>query len=535
MVEALRWAEAVAAERRWGQLLRWLPPVAGTALFLPVALGVALGGPLPPGDGGLFYLMAQAVGRDLLSYGGEIAFSGMELPFAYPPLGFYLAAVLHRAGLPLEEAMRGISLAGTVLAVGAAGLLLRRLASSWQAALLAALLLVGLPRFWAGQLAGGGITRAPGLLFCLVAWLGATALPSGVRGTLLATGIGIGLAMLFHPEMGVYAAAGVVFLAVACRGERVTWRGALGRAAGACLVGALVCAPWWGTVLARHGPGVLIGAALGSQGGAMLRGLVPLLPPVYGEAEPWPVALLAMGGTTAMALRGRPLALAWALWLVLVDPRKGTVAASLPLALGGGEALAVLLSPLSRQRPALGLLTAGLALLCLWSAMRAPSAPSWPLVKVGGEEGYAMARLGEVLPGGETVMVLSGGPWMRDPWSDWGPALSGREFVLTVQGSEWLGPGAFGERRQRYQAVQECAEREDVECIARWVEELRPRAVWVAPGCRCPRLEGWLEEVAAGKLGGGVYILSWRMGLLPAGHKYTAGIYGRADGPGGSA
>jgi hypothetical protein len=178
-VGTIRQQEATGAEGQKGQLLRWLPPMAGMALFLPVALGMTLGGPLPPGDGGLFYLMARAVGNDPFSYGGRLTFSGMELPFAYPPLGFYLAAALHRAGLPLDEAMRGVSLAATVLAVGTAGLLLQRLASSWQAAMLAALLLLGLPRFWAGQLAGGGVTRAPGLLFCLLAWLGRPPSPRG--------------------------------------------------------------------------------------------------------------------------------------------------------------------------------------------------------------------------------------------------------------------------------------------------------------------------------------------------------------------
>jgi hypothetical protein len=495
------------------------------ALFLPVALGVTLGGPLPPGDGGLFYLMARTVGNDPFSYGGEVAFSGMGLPFAYPPLGFYLVAALHRAGLPLDEAMRGVSLAATVLAVGAAGVLLRRLASSWQATMLTVPLLLGLPRFWAGQLAGGGVTRAPGLLLCLLAWLGATALPSRGRGAMLATGGAIGLAMLFHPEMGLYAAAGTAFLAAACRGEGVAWRGALGRAVGACLAGAIVSVPWWGVVLVRHGPGLLLGTALGSQGGVALRGLVPLLPPVYGEAEPWPVALLAMGGTVAVALRGRLVPLAWALWLVLVDPRKGTVAASLPLALEGGEALTALLAPLSRWRAALGSAAAGLALLSLWSAARAPSSPSWPLMKVGGEDVQVMAQLRGVLPEGGKVMVLSGVSWARDPWSDWGPALTGREFVLTVQGSEWLGPRVFGERQRRYREVQECVRREDVECIARWVEELAPQAVWVTRECRCPHVEGWLERTAAARLGGGVYLLEGRDGS-PS----VADNYGRTDG-----
>jgi hypothetical protein len=259
-----------------------------------------------------------------------------------------------------------------------------------------------------------------------------------------------------------------------------------------------------------------------------LRGLVPLLPPVYGEATPWPVALLAMGGTVAVALRGRPLPLAWALWLALVDPRKGTVAASLPLALGGGEALTALLAPFSRSRPAPGVTAAAavaLALLSLLSAARAAASPSWPLVKVRSEDVDAMAQLGEVLPQGGKVMVLSGEPWIRDPWSDWGPVFTGREFVLTVQGSEWLGARAFGERRHRYWEAQECVRREDMECIARWVEELRPQAVWVTRGCRCPYVEGWLEGTAVARFSGGIYLLEGTDGS-PS----VADNYGRTDG-----
>jgi hypothetical protein len=128
-------------------------------------------------------------------------------------------------------------------------------------------------------------------------------------------------------------------------------------------------------------------------------------------------------------------------------------------------------------------------------------------VKVRGEDVDVMVQLGEALPQEGKVMVLSGEPWIRDPWSDWGPAFTGREFVLTVQGSEWLGPRAFEGRRHRYREVQECVRREDVECITRWVEELRPQAVWVTRECQCPHVEGWLKRMAAGRLDGGIYLL----------------------------
>ena len=63
-VGALSQEQATGPGGPQGQLPWWLLPVAGMAIFLPVALGVTMGGPLPPGDGGLFYLMARAVGND---------------------------------------------------------------------------------------------------------------------------------------------------------------------------------------------------------------------------------------------------------------------------------------------------------------------------------------------------------------------------------------------------------------------------------------------------------------------------------------
>lgn len=483
--------------------------------MLGAALPIALGGPLPPGDGGLFYVIIRRL-EGLPDDLSPVSFSGMEIPLGYPPLGFYLAASLVRLGMAPEEAMRLVALGFTVLAAGAGAMVLTRLASSPQAAWLASLLLIGLPRFWAGQLAGGGVTRAPGLFFCLLSWLAALSAARPRERALLA-GAAAGVAELFHPEMGVYAAAGAVFLMTA-RAERGMRLRALGHGLLACLVGVVVASPWWAGVVARYGVGTLLGTAAGSQGGVALRALVPVLPPVYGEAAPWPVAVLAMAGTVAMALRGRWLPLAMAAFLVLVDPRKGTVAAALPLALGGGEALWVLARPATARlgRVASAVLLVAVAGLAIWTVSRADVSPSWPLLKVSGRDVAAMEALERALPREGRVMVLSGSQWARDPWSDWGPALTGREFVLTVQGSEWLGPREFAARRERHWEVQECAAAGDVGCIEAWLRQLRADAVWVTRTCRCPAVEGRLREKGAAEVEGGVFLLPGARGTSSA-------------------
>jgi len=496
---------ALLGRRAARALPRPAPALALAPLLLSaVALRYSLGGPLPPGDGGLFYLIGRQLAASFPRLPAHVHFSGMDLPVGYPPLGFYLAALLAKAGMPLDEAMRYLPLAAVLATAGVAALLLRELASSQAAAALAALLLVGLPRFWAGQLAGGGITRAPGLLLCLVAWLLAARARGRQRPVLLA-GAAAGLALLFHPEMGVYAVAGLAFLVLlrAPAGERR--RALLQAAAGAAA--AALSAPWWGWVVAQHGAGLLVGAAAGSQGGWELRFLAPLLPPVYGEAVPWPVSVIVMAGAVAAAVAaGKRWPLVMALWLVLADPRKGTVVATLPLALGAGEALAALVRGSER---ATFLLTGCLAALSLWSGLTARTAPTWPLEKVAAGDVAAMRAAGGE---GGTVLVLSGVQWARDSWSDWGPALSGREYLLTVQGSEWLGGKEFGARRERYRQVQECAAAGDVACLEGWLGELRPAAVWVLRTCPCPGVEEWLRQRGAVAAGNGVYLVGGRDG-----------------------
>jgi 4-amino-4-deoxy-L-arabinose transferase-like glycosyltransferase len=483
----------------WSALTLALVPL----LFLAIALRYCLGGPLPPGDGGLFYLIARQLLESFPRLPAYVSVSGMELPLAYPPLGFYLAAVLAQAGIPLDEAMRYLPLVAMTGAMVVACSLLRQLASSPTAAAIAAVLLLGLPRFWAGQLAGGGITRAPGLLFCLLAWLLA-ARAAGRWQHMALAGAAAGLALLFHPEMGLYAGAGILFLAL-LRAPQGNMRRAVLHTAGAGAVAVVVSSPWWVWGLWRQGPGLLLGTAAGSQGDATLRLLVPVLPPVYGEVSPWPVAVITLAGALAAACTRRPWPLVMAVWLILVDPRKGTVAAALPLALGAGEALATLV----KDREQLGgAFVMALAVLSLSSGLTAWAAPSWPLEKLRTADVAAAAFLGQELQEGERVLVLSGVHWARDPWSDWGPVLSGREFLLTVQGSEWLGPQEFGARIERYQAAQQCASERDEDCLTRWLEELAPAAVWVTRTCRCPWAEEELRQEGAVEMREGVYLRS---------------------------
>src|SRR5687768_5996686 len=61
----------------------------GYIRFLP-----AFSGDFPINDGGLFYLMVQEVQRAGYALPAYTSYNGAQIPFAYPPFAFYLAAMV---------------------------------------------------------------------------------------------------------------------------------------------------------------------------------------------------------------------------------------------------------------------------------------------------------------------------------------------------------------------------------------------------------------------------------------------------------
>ena len=94
-----------------------------------------LGADFPLTDGGLFLVVIEAIRGGRYQLPSTVNYNGMDLPFAYPPLGFYLAAFtadLTEAS-PLDL-LRYIPLVASVATL---------LAFTWEPAVLCAR---GLPR-----------------------------------------------------------------------------------------------------------------------------------------------------------------------------------------------------------------------------------------------------------------------------------------------------------------------------------------------------------------------------------------------------
>ena len=148
-----------------------------------VARAVDMGsGSFPVNDGGLFYSLTQDLIHNGFAPPAYTTYNGGAIPFAYPPLGLYLAGVTQVvSGIDLLTLFRVIPLVASCLTIPAAYLVARELTESPLVAGLAATVFGLLPSAFSTQIAGGGVLRAPAYVLALLA-LHRVADPAANRG-----------------------------------------------------------------------------------------------------------------------------------------------------------------------------------------------------------------------------------------------------------------------------------------------------------------------------------------------------------------
>ena len=134
------------------------------ALFLPTLM---VGFPVT--DGGLFYEMTKALQASHYSLPTFVEYNSISIPFAYPPLGFYITALVSDLlNMPLIEAFRWIPAVGSVIFSIAFFPMASAILKSSLKGSLATVFFALLPRSISWYIMGGGITRALGHLFLML-------------------------------------------------------------------------------------------------------------------------------------------------------------------------------------------------------------------------------------------------------------------------------------------------------------------------------------------------------------------------------
>jgi hypothetical protein len=433
----------------------------------------------PVNDGGLFYVMMRDLQANGLRIPPYVQYNGLRIPFAYPPLGFFVGAIaanLFQADpIRILQWLPAIVLVATVPAFY--GLAKAILGTSFRAGI-ATLMFAFTPRAITWQIMGGGLTRSFGQLFLLLALTFIYGTLSGYSRKRL------GLAILFssllvlsHPEAALQG-VGTAILFLLLKGR--SRQGALH----AIEIGAgtlIVTAVWWLPTVLSFGAGTLASAAQTGQHYALAL-LAPLLLNFVDEPL---MSLVAVFGVVGFALelsRRRLLVPLWFLAPFLIEPRSAPTYAMIPLGMLAGLALTEAILPalatvrddeaqtsganIMRSVPVLGfLLFVGgymmaqtfffgtqMAGLALTPDTRAAFA--WIKANTRPDSRFL------VVTGNSSAQVFCDGP------VEWFPALTGRASVTTIQGREWAQGDQFGRVMAEAQGASACLTSDTpLECI----------------------------------------------------------------------
>ncbi|MCQ3936976.1 MAG: hypothetical protein DPW18_08025 [Chloroflexi bacterium] len=426
----------------------------------------------PLNDGGMFYTMTQDLKANGYALPEFTTYNQADIPFAYPPFGFYAAALLS-APAPGSGLWVFLYLPAFVnsLAMLAFYLFAREILNSRLTAVLAALFYVLLPHSFVWQVMGGGITRAFGMLFLLLTLWQAAQLFRNYKPKHLALAILFGAgAVTSHPQTALHAALGgfLLFLFYG-RGKRSLLF--------AVLVGlgvALLSAPWWGTALSRHGLEPFL-----SAGGTSPRTLESYLSILsVNSLEDYlvlPVLALAFIGFffVRQAPFNRYFPPAWAALAVLLDPRGGDGFALLALLLLAGGGLVILSAWISREKDEQperlmmkrgnSALLFGLTIFLLLGGI----VFDFQLVNTSLKtKDLELIEWVEANTADGAFLLATGREFsMSDPLQEWFPALTRRRSLTTMQGLEWTLAGNFFPWYEQVTAFQRCA---DILCVTEW-------------------------------------------------------------------
>ena len=448
-----------------------LPSLAWSFLITSVALGALIrlrpvaAVDFPLNDGGMFYTIVQ----DIEAAGGALpatlSYNALQLPFAYPPLAFYAAALANGAGLALADVFRVLPVIFASLCVIAFARLALRLLGDVTLAAIATFAFAVVPASYTWLVMGGGLTRGLGLFFALVTLERlATYFETRSRLAQVVAAIAAGLCVLSHLEMAWVMTFGAVIIWASRGRTRSSFTGALVAGLG----GAVVALPWLAVSVARHGTAPFLSA---SGTGSLDNPVIDLA--IFRQTdEPWfaIVAALAVVGMIASVGARRWLLPAWVVCIGILDSRSFGIVSAVPISMLAAIAVRDVLAPLVpslRMRVALAALGVTYALMAV-----AQTSPDLLLpIPQADRDAMAWAR-GQTAADARFLVITERG-WAENAPAEWFPALAKRASVSTVQGYEWVPDGGFWKQLRLFFAAQSCGS-QNAACVAAF------RATWTS-------------------------------------------------------
>lgn len=439
----------------------------------------------PINDGGMFYQAIAQIQAAHFRLPADLHYNGLTIPFAYPPLAFYIAGLISSAtGASLIQLLRILPLVFSLATIGAFMTFADEMLCDRATVVVASLAFALVPRSHNWEIMGGGLTRGLAFFFAILAlWQTYRAFTRRSRTSLILASLFGALTCVSHIEMAWFLIfSSAVFLMAFGRSRRGLIDAAL-LSAGVLLLSA----PWWLIVVARHGVSPFLNA--GHSGADATINIIGLLLLLNWGDEPW---FPLFGSLAALAIivslrRGHNFLPVWVLVALVLDTRKFETDAMVPLSLLVGAAIVQFLVPFMAvtadrianeagepwiARPATSrvirwLSPAVVALMLGYGWISSVTASSGSFNSLSPAERDAMSWVQYSTPETARFAVVTGDIWARDRSSEWFDVLARRVSVATVQGYEWTPHNGFSRQMLVYKALQACST-ETSACIADW-------------------------------------------------------------------
>ena len=452
----------------WSSLILILAVLLGAFMrFNPTLLAG-----FPVNDGGMFAVMVNDLKTNGYLLPAFTTYNGLNIPFAYPPLGFYLGRLTSDIfGIGAVDALRWVPAFFASLSIFAFYLLALRLLKNKYYAAVSTLFFAMMPRALSWFVMGGGLTRSPGQFFMLLALAVIIRLyEENRRADIFWAGLFSGLAVLSHPEAAVHTAVSALFLWLMRSRKRDTFISSVGVG----IVVLVVTAPWWAAVIHYHGVTPLLNAWATGQKALSVFHLVFF---AFTE-EPYAtvIAVLGLLGIAHRLVRRDYLLPLWMALPFFVEGRSAPGPAAIPLAMLAAVGLVdvvitAIQAPAGKEAKQSDEIPAVernvlvyLVLYLIFSAYQFGYQLS--NAKLYPPDQEAMAWVRENTPDDARFLVLTGTTSVScDSVLEWFPALTGRQSIFTVQGREWTEGPNFNNYILSTYPAQKCLSSDDALCL----------------------------------------------------------------------
>jgi hypothetical protein len=429
-------------------------------------------------DGGMFYVMVKDLQNNGLFLPAYTSYNLSQIPYAYPPLSFYTAAVFNQVlNFDLVSFFRIYPLFFNILSIPAFFLLAHEITNNYRQALLSTgFYAVLLPGFeW--LITGGGLTRSPShTFFILSLYLFLKFLRTRDRKDFIFSTLAASLMTLHHIEYLWLLAISLIAFSI----KPLKWKNAFLTLTVFFGGVALITSPYWISILSYHGLSPFIAAfSAGDFNPAMSLSRL-LLMMFTQETITNYVNVLAIIGLFYCVFARKWEILTWFVLIIFLKPRSAERSLIFPVVIFAAIVLDEIIYPAldkiykayrysdesssgdGRKRkfhiPNFGLIFLTFSILYPFYLGFFNTTVGHPtLSSISKSEIQAMEWVSDNTPTDSKFIVMSPeSKWSIDRVAEWFPALAGRKSLITAQGSEWLQDGDFEARKILYHDLKAC-------------------------------------------------------------------------------